>query len=282
MHQRYDAQRQSIIDSVRSNHPLRVSTLIIPLWWYSSTISYSSCIPSHSFWHQRCYHCFVGWPASSYLTNPGRSTPSCPYASGFSCCVHPISQVFGHTRGVAQRKDGPLYLTSSVWVGDHGTKDTWVSIHSYTTGYPPTKLHLLLLDAFILLLQIILTTISYEKSLHLSSPSTIPDALLPTPASLVAFPSSGSSMENETTKRSHHESPWIIDLRLRHIISRLHEPAPLTPETHVTLPLPNTTPLPIPFHLRAIMRRRVHREDDMVDTENPGRGLPGGMGVDDI
>lgn len=149
-------------------------------------------------------------------------------------------------------------------------------------GYPPTKLHLLLLDAFILLLQIILTTISYEKSLHLSSPSTVPDALLPAPASPVAFPSSGSSMENETAKRSHHESPWILDLRLRHIINRLHEPAPPTPETHATLPLPNTTPLPIPFHLRAIMRRRVHREDVMVDTENPGRGLPGGMGVDDI
>lgn len=80
-----------------------------------SIISYSSCIPSHSFWHQRCCHCFVGWPASSCLTNPGKSTPSCPYASGFSCCVHPIFQVFGHTRGVAQRKDGPLYLTSSVW-----------------------------------------------------------------------------------------------------------------------------------------------------------------------
>ena len=127
MHQRYDAQRQSIIDSVRSNHPLGVSTLIILLWWCSSTISYSSCIPSHSFWHQRCCHCFVGWPASSYLTNPGKSTPSCPYASGFSCCVHPIFQVFGRTRGVAQRKDGPLYLTLSVWVGDHRTKDTWVS-----------------------------------------------------------------------------------------------------------------------------------------------------------
>jgi len=89
-------------------------------------------------------------------------------------------------------------------------------------------------------------------------------------------------MGNEAAKHSHHQSPWIIDLCLRHIINRLHEPAPPTPEMHATLPFPNTTPLPIPFHLHAIMRRWVHREDVMVDTENPGRGLPGAMGVDDI
>lgn len=138
-------------------------------------------------------------------------------------------------------------------------------------GYVPSKLHLLLLDVFIVLLQMVLTTISYEKSLQSSSPSAIADTSLSAPTAATASQPSTSSSEEEMPKHRRHEPVWIVDLHIRHIISRLREPAPQRSEAHSILPLPNTTPLFIPLHLRAIMRRRedgrrrVQSQSDQVN-----------------
>ncbi|KAI6040345.1 hypothetical protein EDC04DRAFT_1536992 [Pisolithus marmoratus] len=152
-------------------------------------------------------------------------------------------------------------------------------------GYVPSKLHLLLLDVFIVLLQMVLTTISYEKSLRSSSPSAIANMSLPTPAASTAPLPATSSVEEEMSKYTGHEPMWIVDLRIRHIISHLREPAPSGSETNSMLPLPNTTPLPIPVHLRAIMRRRedgrrrVQTQSDQVNDMAGTRvstNMPGG------
>ncbi|KAL4073988.1 hypothetical protein J3A83DRAFT_4232803 [Scleroderma citrinum] len=246
MHRRYDAQRQSIIDSL--------DNLIFQLYSLSFFLA-PAVLP---------LLCRV---ASQFVSYKPREVDSKLSLRVWFLllCVSNLPSFWSHARGGAT--EGRAIILDFVGV-----------------GYPPTKLHLLLLDVFILLLQIILTTISYEKSLHISSPSTIPDALLPIPTSPVSSASSRSSMDDETSKHSRYELPWIIDVRMRHIISRLYGPAPSTSETHATLPLPNTTPLPIPFHLRAIIRRRgqTHQDNAIVDTENPSRGPPGGMGTDDV
>lgn len=158
-------------------------------------------------------------------------------------------------------------------------------------GYLPSKSHLLLLDTFIVFLQMVLTTISYERSLRSSLPSTVPDALLPPPTPLppVTSISASSSREDETPKTGQHEPPVVIDLRIQHIIDRLCEPTPPV-DTNATLPLPNTTSLPITSHLRTMIRRRddprrqtqtEHRQaNTVIDTETSVALFPGGMGME--
>ncbi|KIM75461.1 hypothetical protein PILCRDRAFT_35882, partial [Piloderma croceum F 1598] len=131
-------------------------------------------------------------------------------------------------------------------------------------AYKPSKIHLLLLDALILFLQMLLTTIAYETSLFskISSntsltppipalPSPFPDSAPPTP---LADDPSKSSLPPPIS-----ESPYIIDLRLSHVLDRLRNPAPIVsdPSPDELLPFPNTTPWPIPTSLRMLIRARA-------------------------
>ncbi|KAG6330812.1 hypothetical protein ID866_8276 [Astraeus odoratus] len=253
MHKRYDGQRQNIIDSL--------DNLLFQLY-------------SLSFFLAPALLPFICRVASQFMSYKPREVDSKLSLRVWFLllCASNLPSFWSHAR-------------------DGASEGRFIILDFVGAGYLPSKLHLLLLDVFILLLQMVLTTISYEKSLY-SSSSTVPDVLLPTVSSPTISPLSTSLTDNETTKRGHQETPWVIDLRVRHIISRLREPAPPLPENAATLPLPNTTPLPVPFHLRAFMRYRedarrrtqtqLPQRDTTIEAERSSRQLPGGVGVDDV
>ncbi|KAG9316545.1 hypothetical protein JVU11DRAFT_2595 [Chiua virens] len=161
-------------------------------------------------------------------------------------------------------------------------------------GYLPSKLHLVSLDTLILSLQMLLTTISFEISLHLSSSSETECSIIPLPSAL-SPPILEVDCADGEGKYSHRHAPtMIIDLRFRHLINRLRNPVlPVSPTGLSTLPLPNTTPSPLSMHLRAIVRRREEarrRASDQSDsagvtnsarTEDMGR-MPGSMTTEQV
>ncbi|KAF8345890.1 hypothetical protein F5887DRAFT_963955, partial [Amanita rubescens] len=108
-------------------------------------------------------------------------------------------------------------------------------------AYIPSRLLLLSLDAFIILLQSLLATIAYETAL--SQNSSEHDILRPL-----------------ESKDSH--SNYVIDLRFQPFLSRLRNPPPIRQTS--SLPLPNSTPWTIPTGmglalLRAGTRIRTDR-----------------------
>ncbi|KAF9465081.1 hypothetical protein BDZ94DRAFT_1255257 [Collybia nuda] len=170
-------------------------------------------------------------------------------------------------------------------------------------AYVPSKVQLLGLDFLIIFLQMVLTTIAYETSLFDSSQdSNTPDMLLPIPNSPGFLPTSSavSSSHQSTllsTSMSQHTksyppytaSSYVVDLRLAPIIARLRDPAPPPSSNNLdqTLPLPNTTPWPLPAGMRMLMRagERMGR----VGEAGPGGGgltantnrVPGGLDTRD-
>ncbi|KAL5507572.1 hypothetical protein ACEPAH_7028 [Sanghuangporus vaninii] len=89
--------------------------------------------------------------------------------------------------------------------GGHGVgEEKSVLLDFVGMGHRPTKLQLLLLDATIMFLQAILTTISYETSLSHAMPSDVPDPLFPAPSSIG---SEFSSEEEETAPFLPYSSP---------------------------------------------------------------------------
>jgi hypothetical protein len=161
----------------------------------------------------------------------------------------------------------------------------------------PSKKHLLLLDALILFLQMLLTTIAYETSLLSKSPS---DTYLTSPIPTLSSPfqtsstslspplddSSKSSLPPPTTA----EAPYIIDLRLGQVLERLRKPAPTVPESNPDdlLPFPNTTPWPLPASLRMLLRARAEvRRRAGAQTQPAAENMetttrvPGEMDADD-
>ncbi|KAH7927133.1 hypothetical protein BV22DRAFT_1111267 [Leucogyrophana mollusca] len=182
-----------------------------------------------------------------------------------------------------------LLNVPSIW--SHATEGTvegrTVILDFVGLGYQPSKPHLLLLDTLILLLQILLTTISYERSLHLSSPSTLPDNLQPhTPSS--------PTMDDHPPKSHSNERAHVLDLRVAPILMRLRSAAPEVSEgTSDFLPLPNTTQLSLPFRLRVPLTRgseRQRRSQAQTDPasadgsaeESTQRRIPGSMGTEDL
>lgn len=166
-------------------------------------------------------------------------------------------------------------------------------------------MHVVLLDAFILFLQLVHITIAYESSLI---PKTSPEAdreihvpihsALPTPLPS-PFPESFSTPPTPPLRSSSspakttfpHESPYIIDLRLSHIIERLRNPVPdaALEDDGESLPFPNTTSSwPVPNGIRVLLRARAEvrrrqaqqsQRQAQSDGETPQR-VPGGMDTD--
>lgn len=292
MHKRHDVQRQHIIDSVCvPTRPLR-RLLLTPVMT-SSTTSYSSSTPSPSSYRQPSFPCCVESPASSCFTSLESLIPNCPCASGSSFSSFRMYPVSGHTSVMARQRVGPSSLTSLGWV----CVSTPVRRSAHArTGYLPSKLQLVLLDALILCLQMLLTTISFEishRSSFLSDPET--SAIPPSPT-LSSPPTPTLEIDcddGDDRKHSHNHAPtMIVDLRFRHLINRLRNPVPLVSRMDLnTLPLPNTTPTPLYVHLRAIVRRReearrrVAELSDTAETANSARtadtgSMPGSMSTE--
>ncbi|KAN0091073.1 hypothetical protein V8E55_004639 [Tylopilus felleus] len=176
---------------------------------------------------------------------------------------------------------------------DGATEGRAVILDFVGMGYLPSKLHLVLLDTLILCLQMLLTTISFEMSLRLSSSSDFESSAIPSSPTMSPSPTPTLEIDHndDDRKYSHHAPTIIIDLRFRHLINRLRNPTPLAPRVDLpSLPLPNTTPSPLSMHLRAILRRREEARrqaadySDPADTaNNPGiedvGGIPGSMSI---
>ena len=256
----------------------------------SSTISYSSSTPSPSSYRPPCSPCYVESRPSSCSTSPATSTPSCPCVSGSSSSAPRMPRVSGLTPETAQPRAAPSFSTLLEWV--RVLFRTRQPAHA-RTGYLPSKLHLVLLDTLILCLQMLLTTISFEMSLRLSSSSDFESSAIPSSPTMSPSPTPTLEIDHndDDRKYSHHAPTIIIDLRFRHLINRLRNPTPLAPRVDLpSLPLPNTTPSPLSMHLRAILRRREEARrqaadySDPVDTaNNPGiedvGGIPGSMSI---
>jgi len=170
-------------------------------------------------------------------------------------------------------------------------------------GYVPSKMHLLILDAFILFLQMVLTTIAYEVSVaskkQSDATSSTPSLPLQLPSpSPVSAPPNPNTDEDESPKSSlFTDSLYIIDLRLAHILDRLRDPAHIIPSSNAEglLPLPNTTPWPLPASLRLLIRARAEvrrRAQAQPQRQTPGSGneeastdtsrrIPGEMDIED-
>lgn len=204
-----------------------------------------------------------------------------------------MSPVSGLTSQTAQQRAEPSFSTLLGWVNNHTR--TRHSAHT-RTGYPPSKLHLVLLDTLILCLQMLLTIISFEISLHLSSPSDSESGAIPSSPAMPPPPTptlERDRNDDDDRKYSHRHTPtMIIDLRFHHLVNRLRNPIPLVPRVDLaTLPLPNTTPTPLSMHLRAILRRREEARRQVLDqansaetansprTEDAGR-IPGSMSIE--
>ncbi|KAF9227420.1 hypothetical protein BS17DRAFT_747963 [Gyrodon lividus] len=258
MHKHHDIQRQHIIDSL--------DNLMFQLYTLSFFLS-PSLLP---------LLCRLACQFTSY--KPREVDPKLSLRVWFFLlCASNVPSFWSHAR-------------------DGATEARAVILDFIGMGYIPSKLHLVLLDTLILCVHMVRTTVSYEKSLCLSSPSTIPD-LSPISTPPTVSPQWTPTLEsdlNDSPKYSHsHEPPMIIDLRLRHIITLLLNSTPPVSDTDpTTLPLPNTTS-PFSMHFRATVRRREearpraqgHSERgdnaDSTATEDTGRRLPGSIGTED-
>jgi len=160
-------------------------------------------------------------------------------------------------------------------------------------SYTPSRPQLFLLDIFIIILQLLLTTIAYEASVYYASEEVDPkDTLLPEisrPLSIPLFQShlgtpmepksqtsfSMQSPQPKTCNSEFYNSPLVIDLRFNSIIAHLRHPPhphsrPANPDP--ILPVPNA-PWPLPG-----MAMWLHAGRQIRDTA-PGRGIAGTGGA---
>lgn len=195
-----------------------------------------------------------------------------------------MSVVYGRMQPQVRQREGQSFLTLLVKVSYYLARDRTCTERSAAVARKPSKLHLLLLDALILFLQMVLATIAYEASLisKSSSSDSIPltsSTNIPDPSSPFPFPSmSASSTPNLDASPSKSPPPpdiidpqYIIDLRLSHILDRLKNPTPTSIDPDSLLPLPNTSPWPVPASLRMLLRARAEVRRRAQAQLNGGR-----------
>ncbi|THH20419.1 hypothetical protein EW146_g952 [Bondarzewia mesenterica] len=164
-------------------------------------------------------------------------------------------------------------------------------------AYKPSKFHLLYLDFLILALSFLITTIAYETSYTIASPSDILDPLQPTSSSIL--PSTSTYQPISSPPSSPQPEGLIIDFHISMMLRHIRNPPPPPPEHPaevVLLPLPNTTSWPLSQSLRMLLRARASARGRAQEAErapagssvesesNAGsasRTVPGGMDPDD-
>ncbi|KAH0827803.1 hypothetical protein J3R83DRAFT_3428 [Lanmaoa asiatica] len=274
MHKRHDVQRQHIIDSL-DNLIFQLYTLS---FFLSPTLLPLLCRVTSQF----------------IFYKPRELDPKLSLRVWILLlCASNAPSFWSHARDGAA--EGRAVILDFVGMGGYLLTRTRQPAHT-DTGYPPSKLHLVLLDTLIFCLQMLLTTISFEISVRLSSLSDLDSSAIPSSPAL--SPPRTPSLEidrgdGDDRKYAHHHTPtMIIDLRFHHLINRLRNPIPLASDADLTtLPLPNTTPTPLSMHLRAIVRRReearrrVPDQSDSAETANSSRTedagrIPGSMSTE--
>ena len=157
------------------------------------------------------------------------------------------------------------------------------------TAYIPSKFQLLTLDLLIIILQLLLITIAYETSVYYNNEAENPEDILLPPASApstLSIPLFQSSLDASSDSAPFSPSlssktmsltnavPIVVDFRLTTIMRHFRQPPPRSTNVDPVLPLPNTTPWPLPAGMRMLMRasRQVR---DAGGTGTPANGSQG-------
>jgi len=156
-------------------------------------------------------------------------------------------------------------------------------------SYIPSKFQLLTLDLFIIILQFLLITIAYETSVYYNGEAEDPeDTLLPSaPAfSTLSIPLFQSSRDTSSDSPPCSPSlpskaisptnavPIVVDFQFIAIMRHFRHPPSSRPIADPVLPLPNTTPWPLPAGMRMLMRasRQIRDAGGAGTTGPPANG----------
>ncbi|KAF5393263.1 hypothetical protein D9757_000625 [Collybiopsis confluens] len=182
----------------------------------------------------------------------------------------------------------PLFSNSfSLWNHLSGpTEGRAVILDFVGLAYTPSKFQLLFVDFSIILLQLLLTVISFEMHTPEGNTEDSPDYLLPTPTSPI--PSFPTFTDHKAFESPNNEPRYILDIRLSYIIARLWRAPPMsrTSTQDTLIPFPNTTSWPVPMSLimRTAGRRRrdTERNAGTRDSGQDNRRIPGGIDTENM
>ncbi|KAJ7072267.1 hypothetical protein C8F01DRAFT_1011918 [Mycena amicta] len=160
---------------------------------------------------------------------------------------------------------GILVFLNVIIIWNHATatvSDKAVILDFIGSAYVPTKLRLICFDIFILCLQMLLTVVSYETSLAKDDESV-----------------SEASVSHSDPHKSY---PYVIDLRFSTVIARLRTPHVASAASLDGLPLPNTSPWPLPaVGLRVLLgvplRRTGRNTGDASEAVDSNARIPGAL-----
>ncbi len=293
MPKRFYVQRQHIISLVCfPSQGLKDSEFTFDL--HSSTPFYINYTPFPSSSPQHYGSTSVGSSRNSNVLNRENLIQAAHCGYSMLCPYSSISRVSGVTQPRVQQKAERLFsiLLECVRCPSLFCVLYVILSHSYI-AYSPSKLQLCCLDFFILFLQLLLVTIAYETSTYgTNEDPNAEDILLPespitlsiplfqvrddlspeTPTSLL--PSQPKSVTSFT-----NVPPFVLDLRLKPIITHLRNPPPLRMTSLQSgLPLPNTTPFTLPG-MNMLLRAGRQRRNAAVAAASIGREMriPGSM-----
>ncbi|KAJ7188160.1 hypothetical protein C8R46DRAFT_1053846 [Mycena filopes] len=135
----------------------------------------------------------------------------------------------------------------------------------------PSKFRLVSLDILIVFLQMVLATIAYETSLAKDNDDSI---LAPPDLSPDALP------DRTKPYLPRSPQPFVLDLRFGAVVTRLRNPLPPPSSSSSAdgLPLPNTTPWPLPaVGLRMLLGVPSRPGRDTNETAEGSARIPGGL-----